>query len=86
LNRKRIFELAIGAVLVICLIFAIGYYSGVRTSPTTTGYYVVKAGDTCRGISYEHNIPMETLIEQNGLAADCSNLLIGQKLILPAQK
>jgi LysM repeat protein len=45
--------------------------------------YIVKAGDTCGKIAYEHHISVESLIETNKLAPNCSNLAIGQKLIVP---
>jgi LysM repeat protein len=53
-------------------------------TPSATTEYIVQAGDTCRKIAFEHNISVESLIEINKLAPDCSNLTIDQKLIVPA--
>lgn len=52
-------------------------------SLSSTTDYIVKAGDTCEKIAYEHHISVESLIETNKLAPDCSNLAIDQKLIVP---
>jgi LysM repeat protein len=77
LNQKQILAIVIIVVLVVILVLAVGYYFGTHIAPAETEYYLVKAGNTCRGISFEHNISMESLIQQNNLAADCSNLVIG---------
>ena len=39
--------------------------------------------DTCASIALTFNIPQESLIELNNLSADCSDLSVGQKLIIP---
>ena len=52
-------------------------------SLSSTTEYIVKAGDTCEKIASEHHISVESLIEANKLASDCSNLAIDQKLIIP---
>lgn len=52
-------------------------------SLSSTAEYIVKAGDTCEKIAYEHHISVESLINTNKLASDCSNLTIDQKLIVP---
>lgn len=52
-------------------------------SLSSTAEYIVKAGDTCEKIAYEHHISIERLINTNKLASDCSNLTIDQKLIVP---
>jgi LysM repeat protein len=53
-------------------------------SLSSTTEYVVKAGDTCEKIADEHHISVESLINANKMASDCSNLTIDQKLIVPA--
>lgn len=50
----------------------------------TDGYpYTVVAGDTCSSISNTFMVDVETLIMVNGLASDCSNLMIDQTIIIP---
>ena len=46
--------------------------------------YIVKPLDSCASIALLFNIPQESLIELNDLAADCSDLTVGQNLIIPA--
>lgn len=45
--------------------------------------YNVKPLDTCALIALTFNIPQESLIEQNNLSSDCSDLQVGQNLIIP---
>ncbi len=46
-------------------------------------FYVVVAGDTCGRIALFHNIGVEQLREQNpSINQDCSNLQVGQKLLI----
>lgn len=61
----------------------VGVSNSQSDTPSATTEYIVQAGDTCRKIAYEHNISVESLIETNQLAPDCSNLTIDQKLIVP---
>lgn len=52
--------------------------------PTATVQeYTVVEGDTCGGIAFAFNVSVESLIAANNLAADCSNLTVGQVLIIP---
>jgi LysM repeat protein len=85
MKKKRILIIGSAIILVMALLIAIRYYSSIPIYPSTTEY-IVKAGDTCGKISSDQNIPVETLIQQNNLKADCSNLTIGQKLIIHIQK
>ncbi len=46
-------------------------------------FYLVQAGDTCGRIALFHNISVEQLREQNpSINQDCSNLQVGQKLLI----
>lgn len=45
--------------------------------------YIVKPLDTCALIALTFNIPQESLIELNNLSADCSDIYIGQNLLIP---
>lgn len=45
--------------------------------------YIVKDGDTCAKIAYDHKTTVESIVELNGLKPECK-ILIGQLLILEA--
>ena len=46
-------------------------------------FYLVQSGDTCGRIALFHGISTEQLLEQNpGINKDCSNLQIGQKILI----
>lgn len=46
-------------------------------------FYQVQTGDTCGRIALFHGISLEQLLEQNpGINKDCSNLQIGQKILI----
>ncbi|NMB54221.1 MAG: LysM peptidoglycan-binding domain-containing protein [Leptolinea sp.] len=46
--------------------------------------YAVKSGDTCLSIAYGYGLTTSSgIITLNNLAADCSNLSIGQRLLIP---
>jgi len=45
--------------------------------------YIVQSGDTCRSIAALFNIQASTLVQQNNLDASCSNLKVGQVLMIP---
>jgi hypothetical protein len=44
--------------------------------------YIVKANDTCLGISLLNNIPLEQLRALNNINPECTNLQVGQELVL----
>jgi len=45
--------------------------------------YEVKSGDTCLTIGFAFNVSWTSIVLQNNLAADCSDLTIGRKLQIP---
>jgi LysM repeat protein len=45
---------------------------------------VVDDGETCGGIAFQYMVTEAELIRANGLAADCSDLWVGQVLRIPA--
>lgn len=45
--------------------------------------YEVKAGDTCGGIAILFGVNVQSLIVLNNLSAQCTNLIVGQKLKVP---
>jgi len=52
--------------------------------PTPTPLsYIVKANDTCLAIAYTFNTSVQSIVIENGLAADCTNLSVGQELKIP---
>ena len=55
----------------------------ISETPTLSTEYIVHPRDTCASIALTFNIPQESLIELNNLSADCSDLSVGQKLIIP---
>jgi LysM repeat protein len=82
MNKKWLY---VGVTILLLVAVALTFYFASRTdSSSVTAEYTVKAGDTCTKIAYEHNISVESLVEANKLAPDCSNLAIDQKLIIPA--
>ena len=51
-------------------------------SPTPLSY-IVRVLDTCLGIAYTFNTSVQAIVVENGLAADCTNLSVGQELRIP---
>jgi len=82
MNKKWLYT-GIAVVLLVAVALTI-YFASQTNSSSATTEYIVKAGDTCRKIASDHNISVESLIEINKLAPDCSNLMVDQKLIIPA--
>jgi|GEM_PF-355085 len=58
----------------------------LAATPTPEGAstYKVIPGDTCRSLAQFFDISVESLIAVNGLAPDCSNLFVGQDLLILA--
>jgi LysM repeat protein len=53
--------------------------------PTATpATYIVKLRDSCSLIAYSFGVSIQSIVLLNNLAADCSNLIEGQKLLIPA--
>lgn len=54
-------------------------------SGTLAGSYIVVAGDTCEGIATQFGVALEDLLIANRpqLNEDCSNLQVGQTLVIP---
>jgi LysM repeat protein len=53
--------------------------------PTATpATYIVKLRDTCSSIAYSFGVSIQSIVLLNNLAADCSNLIEGQNLLIPA--
>lgn len=53
--------------------------------PTSEAFFthVVDEGETCNFIAFTYNVTEQALIAANGLAADCSDLYLGQTLVIP---
>jgi LysM repeat protein len=52
--------------------------------PTPTPLsYIVQANDTCLAIAYTFNTSVTSIVVENGLSADCTNLSVGQELRIP---
>lgn len=52
--------------------------------PSPTPFtYIVKAEDSCLAIAYIFNTSVQAIVVENGLAADCTDLSIGQELRVP---
>jgi LysM repeat protein len=52
--------------------------------PTPTPLtYIVQIGDTCGAIGFTFNVSSRSIILLNGLDANCTNLKIGQELLIP---
>ncbi|MEJ2759104.1 MAG: LysM peptidoglycan-binding domain-containing protein, partial [Anaerolineales bacterium] len=52
--------------------------------PTPTPFtYVVKENDSCLAIAYLFSTSVQSIVVENGLAADCTDLSIGQELRVP---
>ncbi|MAT43172.1 MAG: hypothetical protein CL609_12585 [Anaerolineaceae bacterium] len=45
--------------------------------------YKVQAGDSCLGIAIAFDVSVQSIIVNNSLAADCSNLIPGSTLLIP---
>jgi LysM repeat protein len=45
--------------------------------------YTIQAGDTCGAIAYQFHVSVQSLILLNNLSAACTNLAVGQKLMIP---
>lgn len=45
--------------------------------------YKVASGNTCLGIALAYNVSVDSIVTLNKLAADCSNLSVGQTLNIP---
>ena len=82
MNKKWLY---VGVTILLLVAVALTFYFVSQTdSSSATTEYTVKAGDTCTKIAYEHNISVESLVEANKLATDCSDLTIDQILTIPA--
>ena len=52
--------------------------------PTSTPFtYIVKLRDTCSTVAYNFGVSIQSIVLLNNLAADCSNLIEGQRLLIP---
>ena len=51
-------------------------------SPTPLSY-IVREGDTCLAIAFTFNTSVQSIVIENGLSADCTNLSVGQSLLVP---
>lgn len=51
-------------------------------SPTPLAY-IVQENDTCLAIAFTFNTSVQSIVLENGLAADCTNLSVGQELRIP---
>lgn len=52
--------------------------------PSPTPFtYIVQADDTCLAIAYTFSTSVTAIVLENGLAADCTDLSIGQELRVP---
>lgn len=51
-------------------------------SPTPLSY-IVQDRDTCLAIAFTFNTSVQAIVVENGLAADCTNLSVGQELKIP---
>ena len=52
--------------------------------PSPTPFtYIVQSNDTCLEIAFTFNTSVQSIVVENGLAADCTNLSIGQELRIP---
>ena len=58
------------------------YYLTPTPGPDGRIVYVVQANDTCLGISLLNNIPIEQLRALNNINPECTNLQVGQELVL----
>lgn len=45
--------------------------------------YKVASGDTCGGIAYAFNVSVNSIVLLNGLSTDCTELSVGQDLLIP---
>lgn len=53
--------------------------------PTPTpATYIVKLNDSCSIIAFNFGVSIQSIVLLNNLAADCSNLIEGQQLLIPA--
>ncbi|MGB8252522.1 MAG: LysM peptidoglycan-binding domain-containing protein [Anaerolineaceae bacterium] len=83
MNKKRL-SILLAVLLLAAVIVSLTLYFASKTEAIRTyTEYTVKAGDTCSKIASDHNVSAESFIEMNNLAPDCSNLTIGQKLVIP---
>ena len=53
-----------------------------QPSPTHLSY-IVQPNDTCLAIAFTFKISVQSIVLENGLAADCTNLSLGQELRIP---
>jgi len=51
-------------------------------SPTPLSY-IVRENDTCLAIAFTFSTSVQSIVVENGLAADCTNLSVGQTLRIP---
>ena len=84
MNKKRLYYIMVNLLLIAVAVALTFYFNAKTATVQTNTEYIVKAGDTCRKIASDYNVSAESFMEMNNLAPDCSNLTIGQKLILPA--
>ncbi len=85
------------SVLITALILLTGCAGGAQppagtASPATAGVtstesgfieHVVVEGDTCQLLAFTYNVPIQTIVELNGLTEDCTNLAAGSVLRIP---
>lgn len=67
-------------------------YTPIPASPTVTNTpepsptpftYIVKEGDSCGGIAFTFGVSVQSIVLMNNLPANCSTLIVGQKLLIP---
>jgi len=88
MSRKLIFILLAVWVVLLCTVpvqagpAAQVYY--LTPTPGADGriVYIVQPNDTCLGISLLNNIPLEQLRALNNINPECTNLQVGQELVL----
>ena len=81
MNKKRLYLiLATLLIIVSTAVFTLYQISNPPTS-TVTIEYMVKEGDTCKRIAFEHNVTVESIVELNALTPECM-ITVKQQLFL----
>jgi len=80
--NKKLLYVILTILLVVTSIVVLTLYitSGTKTS-TVILEYMVKAGDTCKKIAFEHNTSVESIVKLNDLTPECM-IVVKQKLLL----